>query len=511
MERQLATGVVNDSSAPAAQHLENLYDSISADGFTKLKPDQQAEMLRLRRSLAQYITKGSAPPDSEDFINKAGDLQTAADMLRQPGVQARARWNALSGGKYETIAGQLEKLDGKVDMESVAKRADLERELRGLVADPKFMGSASPQRQAIYRTMGQQANVVEDAGVVFDKSYKGADRTGDFDPSALQRNWKGYVNKYGVAQVKDALGEERFNSMNDFVNQIAAEPAQDKAMQAAQDALFDSAVNGWKTRVDAIKASDKAVSDAQEAKFNEATDNWKAEKAKAAEFDKTAKADQTAAWKQAKAKQAGDYKAASDEYQAGVDARNAERQKLIDDRNAEYQRKVADYKQNKQAASDLNAEQKAQIDEAHAQNLADWKAETKQIKNLNMADFKEYKKMQAAQDALNETNQDRAKGLLSNIRTGNRKLDAILAMTAATLPVEVLVQAASHGFGKQALIATGAGLTGWLLKRIITNPTTGRLALAAIREGGDPQIYGPAIGELLKHTTTEPAQPEPQR
>ena len=253
MESELSRGVVGDSSTVAAQHLENINDTIKHEDFKNLPPAQQKQIQSQRRSLAQYVSRGVPPPDSDEFINQAGDFQTAADMMRQPGSQARARWNTLSGGQYETLQLQLDGLEGKVDQASIAKRGDIEREMNKLVTQPKFMGSASPERRALYSSMAQQADVVEGAGKTIDGAFAGAVRTGDFNPKSLQTNWRNYVNKYGVEQVKDALGEERFNSMNDFVNQVVAEPKVDAAHQASTDALHDSAVSGWKAQVAEIK------------------------------------------------------------------------------------------------------------------------------------------------------------------------------------------------------------------------------------------------------------------
>ena len=353
--------------------------------------------------------------------------------------------------------------------------------------------------------MAQQADVVEGAGKTIDGAFAGAVRTGDFNPKSLQTNWRNYVNKYGVEQVKDALGEERFNSMNDFVNQVVAEPKVDAAHQASTDALHDSAVSGWKAQVAEIKARDKAATDAQTEQFNQVLDDWKQQKAQAADTDKTAKADQTAEWAQAKIQQAADFKETTRQYKAGVAARNVERQQLLASRAAEYRAQAADYQQAKIDAKNATAEQKQKIDDDHAQAMDAWKQETTRIKNLNMADKADYQNLQKAKKDLGDQQESRMEGLFSKLPKG--KLGYVLAMAGASLP-EAAMLAMQHGMsGTTGLAIAGGGLAAYGLKRLLVNPTAARLAVQAIREGGNPQIYGPAIAELLRNTTNTAPQP----
>jgi hypothetical protein len=474
------------NNAVAAIHLENLNQIIRENRTWQkpLLPAQMEDVLRMRDELLDHVTGGSAPADSEQVVSALGDLGQSADALRAGPLAARARWDELSGGAYSELTGELDKLAGKTDANSLSKAQALKGQIDTLLAAPKFGGTATPAVRAAYDALLSKADILDAGDDAFTKAYTGAGRTGDINFKTLQTNWKNFVNKAGVPEVQSAMGEDRFNAMNDFINEVVTEPAQNKAAQAALDTAHDAAMDEWKQGVKNAKTLDEAKQktlDSQHAADQSQMDEmhkqelqeWRQKVSDAQSLDQ-AKRDA----------QAAEY---ADTRKAYATAKRV-RTKVLANRKAQMQQMTDDYNAQMKQAGGMDKEQKAQIAADHAQQMEAWQADSDRIAAQNKANIAEWKQQ--------------------NKQSGAGPSADEKQMTAAQI-IKAVKTASGLGIGGEILhflplpphvkgAIAGVGTAAYITKRILSNPATARVFMTAVKSGGDPAIYSAVINSMLR-------------
>jgi hypothetical protein len=485
VEQGAAGGAAGD--AVAARHLESLNQII--DQHRKMQfpmnDAQKTEVLRLRDEMANHVLQGTAPADAQQVAGAITDMGQAADVMRQGPVAARARWNDMTGGQFEEMDSQIKKLAGKTDPDSIVKRQQAQEILDKLMNAPKFGGTATPGIRSAYDTILAKADLLDGADDAFTKSYKGADRTGSLDFNSLQTNWKNFVNKEGAPEVRNALGADRFDSINDFVNNVVQEPALDKAAQAAIDEQHNTVMDSWKAQMkdaddlDAMKKQTaKAQMDSQNADMTDAHRAELAARMKLVEDAKTTAEAKNAA-------QESDYAENTKAYNDAM----AANKKMIAEHIATKKQMTSDYQAATKAAKDsdkakINADYKAKMDE--------WKPEMKRLTAINQANKALYR-LQASP----------LRGLADKQLTS----DNLLGEVAKALAKEAAKQAIKKAIPGAGLAMRLVKNPGELAKRVILGPSM-KVFATAVREGGDPKVYGPVIAAMVNEDIAK--QPEEQ-
>jgi hypothetical protein len=476
LEQQVAQGVGNN--AVAATHLENLNSLIRDNRVWRqsLTDSQWADISKMRDELLDHVMSGTAPADSGEVVSAIGDMGQAAEALRAGPTEARARWNDMTGGSYETINNEIEKLAGKVDSASVVKRMDLTNQLNQLLAGAKFGDTATPAIRAAHEALLSKADILDGADDAFTKAFTGAGRTGEMNFNTLQTNWKNFVNKNGVPAVRNALGAERYNTMNDFINDVVKEPAADRAAQAALDTAHEGALSQWKQQVSSARTLDKARQATQDAMdsaaqgeldsmHQEEMKTWQRQVMDAKSLDAAKKAAQDAEFA---------------ETRRAFQQAKTQRAQLISERTAQMKQMQDEFAGKMTESKNLDATQKAKIASDHAANMKQFKAETDRLTAINQANIGEYKqqaRMRAAQSA-----------------GGKQQTAVSTANLVKVIMADDLYRMLPLPIRAKAGIVAGAG---YAIKRIVSNPATARVFMNAVRTGGDPHAYAAVIAGML--------------
>ena len=498
IEGETARGTVEDKLGTeefigdpdeAAQHILNLDRSIDSPEFHAMPEEHQAEMLRTRKELLQRADPDGTP---QEIIDQVGDMGSAADAMEAKAKEAYNEWGDASGGKFTSLNNQLSKLRGKFDAESLEKKAEVEAELDELAKSGTI---GSNIHRALYRSRFSDAFVLRDADDAFTKSWKGAERTGNLDPQALQRNWKNFVMKRGAERVRSVIGDERFESMNNFVNEFAGEKAADKAAQAAIELEHRQNMTVYTQRVKEAKTIAEAKQAALDAKHNAdvLAQNTAHERAKAEVRSGIRQArvqdrlntrrrmqehiENVAGWADEVAK-------VSDLNAAKKIARDADlrayRENVQARRHAQTQRtNIREAGQDAhRAAKDEVARKNATLTQEHGETLADWRQNAARIEESNRQQ-KSYKNL--------------ATGVWTYLKDN-------------ALPIYVAGQAAHVAGLPVDKAATVAGAL-WVTKRIATNPTALKIVSTAAATGARPEVYIPIIAHLISSSGEKKKEP----
>lgn len=501
MEQQTARGAVSKKLGGAAedigdpeataQHLRNLEDHIESEEFQGLPADEQAETLRTRQELLNRVDPDTAPVS---MIDKIGDMGDAADAMEVKAKEAYNEWGDATGGKFVTLNKELSKLRGKFDADSLAQKAKVEAALEELA---KTGTVGSNIERTLFRSRFADAAVMRDADSAITKSFRGADRTGGLDPQALQRNWKSYVNGRGVERVRNVLGEERFNAMNDFVNDLAGEKAADRAANEAIMREHQQRMDVFKERVKNAKSIAEAKNAAQEAEHEAAT--LAQETAYNTEKTKAQKGIQ-----QARIQDRLNTRRRIQQHQEKLtqwakDVQNVD--DLNEAKKIAQRSKVQEYQQRVEARKQAKI-QKAQTKEAGQEAFSQAKAEVAR-KNA----------IQEQQDAerLAEWRQKKA-----DIEEQNKREQGFKSVATGvwnklkkeSVPIYILSQGLHAAGVPMDKVAAAAGAV-WVTKRILTNPTALKVMSTAAAAGLRPETTIPLLSALI--TSTESREtPKPE-
>jgi hypothetical protein len=385
-EAQTRAGDIGDPDV-AAGHLENLNKEIEDEGFTNLPADQQAQLLDSRAELLRRAQPAADPRSASEMLDNINNMGDAVTALRRRPIEAYQDWNEKTDGLFNKANNVYSKTRGKFDADSITKRNEAEADLMNLWQTHKV---AAPIDRAVYRAQFADSYVMEDADKAFTNSFKGAERTGELDPKALQRNWKSYVNTTGPERVKSVLGEDRYHSMNQFVNDMAGEDEADKAVNSQIRADYAKRQADYRTTVQNAKTLDEAKQAALDAKHQaavtEQTQTYQAARREALTGVQKARIQD----RLNRANQITDYQKQHQQWQDDVlqtnnlnDAKTAAykaQQQQVREQNRAISQSMREREATIREQAQSHDEAKRQIDELHAQsreqyisNLEDWR------------------------------------------------------------------------------------------------------------------------------------------
>lgn len=290
----------------AASHLENIERVVNSPGFIERPPDQQAAILQSRSDVMRQMREFQnlqqqhayspylhQPTFGEIDVDKAlartGDLNDAAREMMAGPQEMYQRWTQMTKGRprldgspmgdFQTIRDEITNLGGKTDKASRIKLAKAEREMSAMFSgsDPYLGRAGTLTDKAIATSHFNDGYLMDRAGNIWTDAYKGAERTGEFDPAKLQKGWRDLVNDVGSARLRNLFGDDRYEGMNTTINNLAEEPANLKAeakeREAADQADLDKAkAEHEATVVEPAKAQHKAAGEAARKEYETVTE-----------------------------------------------------------------------------------------------------------------------------------------------------------------------------------------------------------------------------------------------
>jgi hypothetical protein len=380
------------------------------------------------------------------MLDDIGDLGDAVEAIRRRPIEAYNDWNEQTQGEFNTHNSVFSKTRGKFDADSITKRNEAEAALMNLWQARKV---GAPIDRAVYRAQFADSYVMEDANNAITNSFKGAERTGDLDPKALQRNWKSFVNKTGPERVKNVFGEERYRTMNQFVNDMAGEDEADKAANDQIRADYAKRLAAHRTLAKNAKTLDEAKQAALDAKHEAAV-----------------------------SAQEQQYQGARQEASQGI------RQARIQDR-VNRARQLTEY----QKAHEQWQEQVLNAGNVNEANRAARAAEQEEVREHNRAIFEA---KQERESVVTQQRQDHAEAM------ANWRADRDAGIRRRFM----------QQLGKSA--ASAVGIKGaapyFILKTIMTNPTAWKVAAHAAAVGSKPELILPLIQSM---SGTMPTKKQP--
>jgi hypothetical protein len=454
-EAQTRAGDIGDPDV-AAGHLENLNKEIEDEGFVNLPADQQAQLLEARAELLRRAQPAADPRSASEMLDNVNDMGDAVTALRHRATEAYNDWNAKTEGQFTSANNVFAKTRGKFDADSITKRNEAEAELMNLWRKYKV---AAPIDRAVYRAQFADSYVMEDGDKAFTNSFKGADRTGDLDPKALQRNWKSYVNKYGSERIKSVYGEERYNGMNQFVNDMAGEDEADKAVNSQIRANYAKQQQAHRAIVQNAKTLDEAKQAAIDAKNQSALT---------------------------------EYQTAKQQAQIGV--QNARIQDRLN-----RSRQITDFQKQHQEWQD----QVLQANNLNAAKRAAYNADREQARQQNRA-------ITQAQNKRIATIRENAQ----NDAEARRQIDEMHQQAREQYQddLEDYRAAKASSTRRSYIMALGRGLVGSkrvaLLRAIATSPTAQKVIAHSAAVGANPEIIAPLIQSILNHPQQRQEKPQ---
>ena len=295
----------------AAGHLSNIENIIQDSNFSKLPPARQMDILQSHNEVMRqmqeyqnlqgqhdyspYLHQPTFPPaDIDSALARTNDMGDAAkEMMRGP-KEMYNQWQELTknrpGGSFKEL-NDIVNDQGKTPQQHAIAHQELAKMFNG--SDPYLGRAGTPTDLAIARAHFNNGYLVQRADDAFTNAYKGAARTGDFDVSKLQSNWKALVNDVGEARMSNTLGPDRYQSMNNVINDLAGEPAIDKAANAAANAADQAASQAHSAALSAANDLDKAATTEAKAaakeKYQNALSEWRDREADRVKTNQAAK------------------------------------------------------------------------------------------------------------------------------------------------------------------------------------------------------------------------------
>jgi hypothetical protein len=243
----------------AARHLDRIESIVQDPNFSRLPPARQADILQSHNDVMQQMREYQqllpqheyspylhqptfAPVDVDTALSRVGDMGDAAEEMMRGPKEMYNQWENLTkdrpGGSFRTINDEMNDLIGKTGQASRQRLAALTDEMHQMFngSDPYLGRAGTPTDLAIARSQFNNGYLVKRVDDAFTKAFEGADRTGNFNVRKLQAGWKSLVNDVGAPRMSNTLGPERYEAMNNMINDLAGEPAADKAATAAAKA-----------------------------------------------------------------------------------------------------------------------------------------------------------------------------------------------------------------------------------------------------------------------------------
>ena len=285
----------------AAGHLTQIENIIQDPNFSKLPPARQMDILQSHNDVMQQMKEYQnllpqheyspylhqptfAPLDVNAAMSRVGDMGDAAKEMMNGPKQMYNQWENLTkdrpGGSFRQLNDEMNDLIGKTGQVSRQRLAEVTQEMQRMFngSDPYLGRAGTPTDLAIARNQFNNGYLVQRADDAFTNAWKGANRTGSFDVTKLQSNWKSLVNDVGAPRMSNTFGPQRFEAMNDLINDLAGEPAADQAANTAADAADRAAKAQYRTAIASAKSEDaaatKAAQDAADAKHEAALKDW---------------------------------------------------------------------------------------------------------------------------------------------------------------------------------------------------------------------------------------------
>ena len=281
----------------AAGHLNRIEDIIQDPNFSRLPPARQADILQSHNDVmsqmqehrnlqtqheySPYLHQPTFEPvDIDTAMSRVGDMGDAADELMRSPKEMYNRWQELTenrpGGSFKEL-NDIVNDQSKSPQQHAAAHQELAKMFGG--NDPYLGRAGTATDLAMARSQFNNGYLVKRVDDAFTNAYKGAARSGNFDVGALQRNWKSLVNEVGEPRMSNTLGPERYQGMNNVINDLAEEPGNIKAANAAADEADAKANAAHKAALSAADDLDRAATtEAKEAakqKHSDALDEWK--------------------------------------------------------------------------------------------------------------------------------------------------------------------------------------------------------------------------------------------
>jgi hypothetical protein len=503
MEQQTARGAISaklggkieDIGDPeaAAESLRTLNEHIDSEEFQSLPADQQADILRDRDELMQRADPDTHPPTVLDNVN---DMGSAADAMSAKAKEAYDAWNDASGGKFVKLNNELSKLRGKFDVDSLKRKAEVENELNSLARTGKI---GTDIERAMFRGRFADAAVLRDADAAISKAFKGAERSGGLNPQSLQTNWKNFVNGRGAMRVRSVLGPERYEAINNFVNDMAGEKAADAAANEALMTQHKQNMAAYLDRVKNAKTIAEAKTAAQDAQFASEKLAYDTEKAAAEQGIRKAKLQDRLNTR----RRIQQHQAAMSEWTKQVQ----------DIDNLNDAKRIAQREQRRLYSENVEARKQAELkaSEIREQGKEAYQEAKDAVGRKNAA--------QELEDAqrLHEWRQQKEAIEAENKQLGNKKQRDFTSLSRGVWNFLKENAPAVYVGGKLASMAglpaneaaTVAGAA-WAAKRILTNPTALKIIAAGTKTGLRPEVLIPVISSLIASSEPEPQPAKPQ-
>lgn len=332
--------VVTTDPEVAAGHLDQIERIVQDPNFSELPPQRQMDILNSRNQVMRQMQEYQSlqgqhdyspylhqptfqPTNIEEALSRVGDMGDAADEMMRGPKEMYDRWTQLTqnrpNGSFQDLNNEINDLQGQTGAAARTRLSQAQQEMQQMFngSDPYIGRAGTNIDRAIASSQFNNGYLVKRMDDAFTNAYSGAERTGDFSVSKLQGNWKALVNDVGSARLGNVIGPERYQAMNNIINDMAAEPAADTAATAAarltNQAAVDAAKATNRAAIDAAKATNRDAVAAAREQHQTALENWRAgelQRKQANLATKTQYQQQLAARAEAQAKQKWYYDAA---------------------------------------------------------------------------------------------------------------------------------------------------------------------------------------------------------
>ena len=294
--------IITTDPEVAAGHLDQIERITQGPNFAALPAERQAQILQSRDAVLRQMQEYQSLQGQHDYspylhqptfepvdINKAlarvGDMGDAAEEMMRGPSEMYQRWTDLTqnrpGGSFKNLNDEIGDLGGQTSAASRQRLAEAQQEMQQMFngSDPYIGRAGTNIDRAIASSQFNNGYLVKRMDDAFTNAYSGAERTGDFSVSKLQSNWKALVNDVGSPRLSNVIGPERYQAMNNIINDMAAEPAADTAATAAARLTNQSAVDVAKATnraaIDAARATNRDAVAAAREQHQTALENWR--------------------------------------------------------------------------------------------------------------------------------------------------------------------------------------------------------------------------------------------
>lgn len=265
----------------AAGHLDQINRIVEGPNFNALPAARQADILASRNEVMRQMQEYKnlqpqheyspylhqptfEPTNIDEALSRVGNMGDAAEEMMRGPKEMYQRWTNLTqgrpGGSFQDLNEEINDLQGKSGAANRQRLAQAQQEMQTMFngSDPQLGRAGTNLDRSIARAQFNDGYLVKRIDDAFTNAYSGAARTGELSVNKLQGNWKALVNDVGEPRMQNVLGPERYEAMNNTINDMAGEPAGDKAAAAAADAEHRAALADWKTREATATAAEKA-------------------------------------------------------------------------------------------------------------------------------------------------------------------------------------------------------------------------------------------------------------